>query len=165
MIGVGRSLILRENFKNKTSHAACICSQATCSKKILFSKTFRKIKHDCYRIRSERFNNDFKAGYFNSTSHFAPRKTRWYKYLIIVFLKKYIKQAFEFWGTVWQRVNDQNTVVLRNYSKQNSSIAPSLRNFGTTLKILKYSVHIKFQKRECVYTECNYKVKWNKGKY
>lgn len=64
MIGVGRSLILRENIKNKTSHAACICSQATCSKKILFSKTFRKIKHDCYRKRSERFNNDFKAGYF-----------------------------------------------------------------------------------------------------
>lgn len=70
-----------------------------------------------------------------------------------MFLKKYIKQAFEFWGTVWQRVNDQNTVVLRNYSEQNSSIAPSLRNFGTTLKILKYSVHIKFQKRESVCTQ------------
>lgn len=162
MIGVGRSLILRENFKNKTSHAACICSQATCSKKILFSKTFRQIKHDCYRKRSERFNNDFKAGYFRRRTLRRPAKPVDINIYYVSQKFKYIKQAFEFWGTVWQRVNDQNTVVLRNYSEQNPSIAPSLRNFGTTLKMLKYSVHIEFQKRECVYTECNYKVKWNK---
>lgn len=35
-----------------------------------------------------------------------------------LFLKEYFKHAFEFWGTVCQMANNQNTVVLRNNNSQ-----------------------------------------------
>lgn len=54
----------------------------------------------------------------------------------ILFFKEYIKNAFEWWGTVWQRIKDENTVVWRNYSEQNLSITLRLRNFETTIFFL-----------------------------
>lgn len=88
--------------------------------KILFSNIFSEKERECSRKRCDGFNND--GWLFFYVTHCAA----WQNLLIWIILfppKIIIEHAIGVWGTVWQRVFDQNTVVWRNYSEQNLKIA------------------------------------------
>lgn len=73
------------------------------------TRSFSERERECYRERC----NDVQVAIFD-----IARCTRQTKITGTLFLKEYFKHAFEFWGTVCQMTNDQNTVVLRNNNKQ-----------------------------------------------
>lgn len=59
MLGVGRSLVFRENFKNNTRNA-----QDTCLGKYYFPRQFLEVEPDYYCEHCKGFENDVKAVYF-----------------------------------------------------------------------------------------------------
>lgn len=59
MLGVGRSLVFRENFKNNTINA-----QDTCLGKYYFPRQFLEVEPDYYCEHCKGFENDVKAVYF-----------------------------------------------------------------------------------------------------
>lgn len=86
MLGVGRSLVFRENFKNNTRNA-----QDTCLGKYYFPRQYLEVEPDYYCEHCKGFENDVKAVYFRHCTLHRLAKPADVNYSVT---QKYIKHAF-----------------------------------------------------------------------